>query len=141
MAIIQWRPRWGLRNWPGVWDWDWDEEFFGASMAVDLYEDKDNVVIKTDLPGIKEDAVDITIAGDQVTIKAEQKEEEEEKGKNYNKLKLRPANKISVKILRFFDCAVLGFGSSESCCFHPKDNTNTRFLADEPRRKLPKVRD
>lgn len=83
MAIIQWRPRWGLRNWPGVWDWDWDEEFFGASMAVDLYEDKDNVVIKTDLPGIKEDAVDITITGDQVTIKAEQKEEEEEKGKNY----------------------------------------------------------
>lgn len=84
MALIQRRPRWGLQAWPNLMDWEgWDEDFFGTTMAVDMYEDQDKVVVKTDLPGVQEHEVDITITGDQVTITAEHREEEEEKRKDY----------------------------------------------------------
>lgn len=52
--------------------------FSGADLAVDMYETKDDVVVKTALPGVKPEDVDITITGDTLTIRGETKEESEE---------------------------------------------------------------
>ena len=41
----------------------------------DMYEDKDQLVMKIELPGIDQKDLDITIDGDRLTIKAERKEE------------------------------------------------------------------
>ncbi|MBM4401639.1 MAG: Hsp20/alpha crystallin family protein [Candidatus Cloacimonetes bacterium] len=82
MAIIRWNP---FLRMPRIWeDEDWEDVLdMGQGLAVDMYETKDDVVIKTDLPGLKPEEVDITVTGDTVTIRGEKKEEEEEKGKSY----------------------------------------------------------
>ena len=41
----------------------------------DVYEEKGKLIMKTELPGVKKEDVDITIEGDRLTIKAEKKEE------------------------------------------------------------------
>ena len=46
--------------------------------ATDIYEKKDELVVKTELPGINEKDLEVTIKGDILTIKAERKEEETE---------------------------------------------------------------
>ena len=40
----------------------------------DIYEEKDQLVMKTELPGISKEDVNITLQGDRLTIKAEKKE-------------------------------------------------------------------
>jgi HSP20 family protein len=60
------RPRAG---WPARWA--------AGTLAVDMYETNDDVVVKTAIPGIKPEDVDITIAGDTLTIKGETKVEAE----------------------------------------------------------------
>lgn len=49
----------------------------GSEMALDVYETKDDVVVKAALPGVKPEDVDITITGDTLNIKGEMKEETE----------------------------------------------------------------
>jgi HSP20 family protein len=53
------------------------------SMALDVYETDDNLVVETALPGASPDDVDISIVGNTLTIKGETEceEETEEKGK------------------------------------------------------------
>jgi HSP20 family protein len=57
----------------------WDE----GSLAVDMYETDDNVVVKTAIPGVKADDIDVSVTGDTLTLRAETKEEKEEKGERY----------------------------------------------------------
>ena len=45
---------------------------------MDMYEDKDELVMKTELPGIDSKDLDITLEGDRLTIRAEKKEEVKE---------------------------------------------------------------
>jgi HSP20 family protein len=55
----------------------------GAPMAVDMYETDEDVVVKTALPGIDPDDVDVSITGDTLTIKGETRAEEEIEEENY----------------------------------------------------------
>lgn len=55
----------------------------GAALAVDMYETDDDVVVKTALPGIDPDDVEISVTGDSLTIKGETKAEEEVEKGNY----------------------------------------------------------
>lgn len=41
----------------------------------DVYEEKDQLVMKTELPGIEKKDLDVSLEGDRLTIKAEKKEE------------------------------------------------------------------
>jgi HSP20 family protein len=50
---------------------------------VDLAENGDELVVKASLPGVKPEAIDISVTGDVLTIKGEAKEEHEEKQPNY----------------------------------------------------------
>ena len=51
--------------------------------AVDIYENDDSYVIKAEIPGIKEEDVDVSVFGDRLTIKGEKKAETEVKEENY----------------------------------------------------------
>ncbi|MBI4296320.1 MAG: Hsp20/alpha crystallin family protein [Chloroflexi bacterium] len=46
-----------------------------ASFPVDVYEDKDVLVIRAELPGMVKDDIDISFEGDLITIKADKKVE------------------------------------------------------------------
>lgn len=66
------RPRWG-----------WIAPMSAANLAIDMYETKDEVVVKAALPGIKPEEVQVSITGNTLTIKGESKEENEVKEKDY----------------------------------------------------------
>jgi HSP20 family protein len=51
--------------------------------SLDLFEEKDEMVVKADLPGLSKEDIEVTVAGDVVTIKGEKKKEEEIKEKDY----------------------------------------------------------
>ena len=55
------------------------------TLALDMYETEDDLVVETSLPNIGPDDVDISIVGNSLTIKGEmeREEEKEEKGKDY----------------------------------------------------------
>jgi len=55
-----------------------------VTLAVDLYEKDDALVLKASLPGLKPEDVDISITGDTLTIKGEIKAEEETARDNYH---------------------------------------------------------
>lgn len=54
-----------------------------SAPVVDLYDDKDQVVVKAELPGMTKDEIEIDISDHQLTLKGEKKKEEEIKEENY----------------------------------------------------------
>ena len=52
--------------------------FGGESLALDMYETDDAIVVKAVIPGVKPEEINVQIAGGTLTIKGERKEEEEE---------------------------------------------------------------
>ncbi len=70
------RPIWDERWWPA--------RTLGISApAVDLYEEKDEIVAKAELPGMGKDDIQVHIADHHLTIKGEKKKEEEVKEGSY----------------------------------------------------------
>lgn len=64
----------------------WPEQFREVGFrepAIEVYEEKDDVVIKAEIPGMKKEELDINISGTILTIKGEKKQEEEVKKKGY----------------------------------------------------------
>jgi HSP20 family protein len=53
--------------------------------SVDVYETKDEVVVKAELAGIAKDDIDVTVNGSTITIKGEKKEEREVKEEDYHR--------------------------------------------------------
>jgi HSP20 family protein len=100
-AITPWRPLMDL----GRWERDMErmmDTFFERRMrpwwperwlrsdemeisvpAVDLFEEKDEIVVKAELPGIDKDQIEVNVTDHQLTIKGEKKKEEEIKEKDY----------------------------------------------------------
>ncbi len=102
MALIPWRPR---EDW---WDPFMDLEkiqmemnkLFNTSLtrergrdaglldgawspAVDIYDSKENILIKADIPGLSKEDIEVTVHGDTLVIKGEKKHEKEVKEKDY----------------------------------------------------------
>ncbi|HEY7163230.1 MAG TPA: Hsp20/alpha crystallin family protein [Candidatus Binatia bacterium] len=67
--------------WPDRWFRGEPMEMTGP--AVDLYEEKDEIVVKAELPGIEKDNVEVNLSDHHLTIKGEKKKEEEIKKENY----------------------------------------------------------
>lgn len=61
----------------------WMAPLGAADVAIDMYETKDQVVVKAALPGIKPEQTEVTITGNTLTIRGEAKEEKEIKEENY----------------------------------------------------------
>jgi len=51
--------------------------------ALEMYEKDNNFVVKAELPGVKKDDVDVSIAGDALTIKGQKKASKEIKDEDY----------------------------------------------------------
>jgi HSP20 family protein len=97
MALIRWSPRRDL------WDpftglaeiQDEVNRLFDASLrrhggfdgvfspALDVVVEKDNVLVKADLPGLGKDDISVTLQDNHLTIKGEKKHEVEQKEANY----------------------------------------------------------
>lgn len=56
---------------------------------VDVYEDAQKVVLKLEVPGIKQDDLDIRIENQTLTIKGERKFEAEQKEENFHRIERR----------------------------------------------------
>jgi HSP20 family protein len=74
-------PGWpSLRRWPALMGaWPYTE----AAPALDVYDDKDAVVVKAELPGMDKDDVHVDIAGDVLTVRGEKKKEETVEEQDY----------------------------------------------------------
>ena len=54
-----------------------------GALPVDMYETDESVVVKTAIPGVRAEEIDVSVTGETLTIKAETKEEEEIQRENY----------------------------------------------------------
>jgi len=104
MAIERWRPGWGLGRWDPFRELEEMrrrfEDIFGRTTlpsvwrrvpvietgwapAIDVFEKEDKFVVKAELPGMKEEDIDVSVVGDTLTIKGERKTESEVKEEDY----------------------------------------------------------
>ena len=90
-SIVRWDPFRDIESVRDAMERMWEERslrptmpFWGLeSLAVDMWETDDNVVVRTAIPGLKAEDIDLSVTGDTLTIRAETKEEEEIKRENY----------------------------------------------------------
>ncbi len=59
---------------------------FGMGWRPNIAENDIDIIIKAEIPGIDPKDIDISLAGETVTIKGEKKEEKENKGKHYHRV-------------------------------------------------------
>lgn len=57
-----------------------------VSPSVDIFEEKGDIVIKAEMPGIKKEDVNVSITENTVTISGEKKQEEKVEKKDYHRL-------------------------------------------------------
>jgi len=55
----------------------------GWAPAIEVFEKEDKFVVKAELPGMKEEDIDISVVGDTLTVKGERKAESEVKEEDY----------------------------------------------------------
>jgi HSP20 family protein len=69
-----------------LWDHErsWPSRMLFIQMpAMDVYEEKDEVVVKAELPGLSKEDLDVTLTESTLTLKGEKKKEEEVREKNF----------------------------------------------------------
>jgi HSP20 family protein len=99
-ALAPWRPFMDLTRWDSEMD-RMMEDFFGRSMrpwwparrlrgdgeitapVVDVYEEKDEVVVKAELPGLDKKDIEVNISDSELTLKGQKNKEEEIEEENY----------------------------------------------------------
>ena len=100
-AVTPWRPFMDLTRWERDMDRVMDD-FFGRRLhpwwperwfkgdglevrapAVDLFEEKDDIVVKAELPGMDKDNIEVKLTDNTLTITGEKKKEGEVKEENY----------------------------------------------------------
>ncbi|MEA2088815.1 MAG: Hsp20/alpha crystallin family protein [Patescibacteria group bacterium] len=93
MRLIKWDPsmadEWGdlervFSNFPSSF-----AQTKGFTPAIDVYQDKDNVIVETPLPGIDPEKVDVSIENDVLTIKGESEYKKEIDEKDYYRKEVR----------------------------------------------------
>lgn len=99
MVLERWRPRWGITPWRPLREIEelerQLEDFFGRPMwrlpveergwmpAIDVFEKDDKLIVKAELPGMKEEDIDVSVVGDTLMIRGEKKSESEVKEADY----------------------------------------------------------
>jgi HSP20 family protein len=69
--------RWMETFEPFGWKWPMGIDF-ERSFRIDLMDHEKELIVRAELPGVEKDDVEVTIAGDRLTIEAEREFEEEE---------------------------------------------------------------
>jgi len=92
MNLVRWEPFDQLMSLRQAMDKLFEESFvtpsrafggFGVAMPIDMYQTENEVVVKTALPGVKPEDIDITITGDTLHIRGENKADEKIKREDY----------------------------------------------------------
>ncbi|TKJ30884.1 MAG: hypothetical protein CEE40_03325 [Chloroflexi bacterium B3_Chlor] len=94
MSIVRWEPFRDFMTLREAMDRLFQESFVGpgrrewlapaeGTLPVDMYQTEDSVVVKSAVPGVKPDDIDITISGNTLSISGETNEEEEVTEENY----------------------------------------------------------
>jgi HSP20 family protein len=94
MSIVRWEPLRDFMTLREAMDRLFEDSFVGrrprewapaleATLALDMYQTDDATVIKSSVPGVKPEELDISISGNTLTISGESKEEEEVKEEHY----------------------------------------------------------
>ena len=91
MQIIKWEP---FKEIDKFFDDRFMQPFssfprIGTDLAVDLYEEKGNVIAKMNLPGIKAEELDLEVEEDMLTISGRREEEKETDKKDYYSKEIR----------------------------------------------------
>ena len=84
----------GLIHWSPMRDMDkfFEDDFWGGadfSPAIDVYQDKDNVVVEAPLAGVDPEKVDISIENDVLTISGKTEDKKEVKREDYYRKEVR----------------------------------------------------
>lgn len=93
MSLIKWTPFPFFDSQMGdeferFWD-NWPVSAQGFAPALDVYQDKDNVIVEAPIAGIDPEKVDIAIENDVLTIKGESEEKSEVEDRNYYRKEVR----------------------------------------------------
>jgi HSP20 family protein len=64
--------------------WRFLEEAEARAPAIEVYEEKDDVVVKAELAGMKKEDLEVRISENLLTLKGEKKKEEEKKEEGYH---------------------------------------------------------
>jgi HSP20 family protein len=102
MVMERWRPRRGLAPWRpfreleemernlDAFGWPWPAVWrrmpaldMGWAPAVEVFEKKDKYVVKAELPGMKEEDIDVSVDGDVLTINGKREAEKEVNEEDY----------------------------------------------------------
>jgi HSP20 family protein len=101
MALIRWqRPELGFGAWRSPFEelsrlrdeidrlWgaplaDFTRSFGEWAPAIDVYEERDNLVVRAEVPGMKKEEIDVSLHGDTLTISGERKVEKKEEGETH----------------------------------------------------------
>ena len=91
MAMIRWRPMWDpfemdkyFEDMPNM-----PEKMTAFTPAVDVYQDKDNVVVETPLAGVDPEKVNISVENDILKIEGKSEHQSEVDEKNYYRKEVR----------------------------------------------------
>ncbi len=85
MPIIRWRPFTDVEE---LFD-DFRMRWESLDLAVDVYEDKNNIVVEMNIPGIESENVDIEVEDNYLRICGSREEEEEKKEKHFYRREIR----------------------------------------------------
>ncbi len=74
---LKWtEPLWPQLKWP---------ELLAETPTMDLYEEGAEIVVKAELPGMKREEIEVTVAGDVLTISGKKEREEKVERKDYHR--------------------------------------------------------
>jgi HSP20 family protein len=73
----------GLRKWPAM---PRMMEGVEASPSVDIYEEGDNIILKSEMPGMTKEDIEVNLTDDTITLSGEKKKEEKVEKKDYYRL-------------------------------------------------------
>ena len=97
MALMKWSPPKEIERWfdefleepffPRMWRkfprWRRLKELEEVSPSVDMFDKKDEIVLKAEIPGVEKENISISLSDNTITIKGEMKKEEEVKEEDY----------------------------------------------------------
>lgn len=97
MALMKWSPPKEIERWfdefleepffPRMWRkfprWRRLKELEEVSPSVDMFDKKDEIVVKAEIPGVEKENISISLSDNTITIKGEMKKEEEVKEEDY----------------------------------------------------------
>jgi HSP20 family protein len=116
------------------------------SPAVDVYENAEKVVLKLDVPGVKEEDLDIRVENQTLTVRGERKFEKEEKEENFHRIERRygsffrsfsvPTTVDTENVVASYDACVLKLELKKKASAQPKQIKIGSAAKTEPKTEI-----